>query len=88
MLNELYNWFNVNIMTINFTKSNIVHFRQVSVSKSDVVITYGVNVLTYTDKNGYLGLTLTDHLDIEVTAKIADHSASPQSCTWLINCPV
>ena len=40
MLNELKNWCNVNSMTINFTKSNIVHFRPCSTSVSKVVLMF------------------------------------------------
>ena len=75
MLNELNNWCNVNSMTINFTKSNIVHFRPFSTVESNVVFTCGSNVLTYIDKYVYLGLTLTEHLDFDVTAKIVAQSA-------------
>ena len=75
MLNELHNWCSVNSMTINCTKSNIVHFRPLSIAKSNFIFTCGENILLYTDKYVYLGLTLTDHLDYNVTAKIVAQSA-------------
>ena len=75
MLNELHNWCSVNSITINCSKSNIVHFRQLSIAKSDVVFTCGGNDLMYSDRYVYLGLTLTDYLDFNVTAKIVAQSA-------------
>ena len=75
MLNELNNWCDINSMTINLTKSNIVHFRPCSTIVSNIVFTCGTNVLTYIDEYVYLGLTLTEHLDFDVTAKIVAQSA-------------
>ena len=62
-------------MTVNFTKRNIVHFRPCSIIGSNIVFTCGNNVLTYIDRYVYFGLTVTEHLDFDVSAKIVAHSA-------------
>ena len=63
-------------MAINVNKSNIVHFRPCCIPRTEVVFKCGVNNIKLTEKYVYLGLTLTEFLDYNVTAKIIAQSAS------------
>ena len=76
MLNELCVWCNLNNMAINVNKSNIVHFRPCCIPRTEVVFKCGVNNIQVTEKYMYLGLTLSEFLDYNVTAKIISQSAS------------
>ena len=76
MLDVLHHWCLTNIMIINFSKSNIVHFRPKSVSRSDFVFKCGENVVEYIDRYTYLGLLLTEHLDYNVSVKAVAQSTS------------
>ena len=75
MLNELNSWCAINNMSINCSKSNIIHFRPLCIPRSEFVFKCGVNDIKLTDKYVYLGLTLTEFLDYNVTAKIVAQSA-------------
>ena len=63
-------------MHVNNIKSNVVHFRVPSKAKTSVNFTCGPDVVNVVDKYTYLGITLTEFLDYEVTAKIVAQSAS------------
>jgi hypothetical protein len=75
MLDCLCEWCQNNHMLINMTKSNVVHFRTMSMQKSQFVYECNDEVLQYTQKYTYLGLTLNDFLDYKVTAKFVSHTA-------------
>lgn len=75
MLSVLNNWCELNSMFINFSKSNVVHFRPNAVPKSDCVFKCGECTIEYASKYLYLGLTLTEHLDYNITAKMVAQSA-------------
>jgi hypothetical protein len=55
LLNGLHNWCGTNDMSINKSKSNIVHFRPESCTKADFVFRRGHYNLSYADKYKYLG---------------------------------
>ena len=75
MLDNLSNWCLANHMLINPSKSQIVHFRQRSVPCSDFLFTCGTDQLNIVEQYVYLGLTLTEFLDYNVTAKLVSQSA-------------
>lgn len=55
-------WCNRNCMSVNFSKTKVIHFRNQSVDKSD--------------SYKYLGLVLNEYLDYSVTAKYVAQSAT------------
>ena len=63
-------------MNVNAKKSQIVHFRTRSISRSTFSFKYGAQVLDTVDKYVYLGLTMNEFLDFNVTAKVVSQSAS------------
>jgi hypothetical protein len=76
MLHTLYNWCTKWQVEINMDKSNVMHFRNESVTRTNVEFTVGCNMLKGTDKYKYLGLMLSEYLDMRVTA---DHVAKAAS---------
>ena len=76
MLDHLNNWCNLNHMFVNADKSQIVHFRARSTSRTLFSFSCGSKKLAVTDKYVYLGLTLTVFLDYNTTAKMEAQSAS------------
>ena len=76
LLTALHDWCITNDMIINCSKSNIVHFRNPSVSKTNFEFKCGESVLCIVDRYTYLGLMLSEHLDFELTAKSVAQSAS------------
>ena len=75
MINTLYEWCNLNCMTVNSRKSNVVHFRPNWEQRSDFDFTCGTDKIGTVDRYSYLGITLTEFLDFDVTAKIIAQSA-------------
>ena len=76
LMNALNDWCQTNDMIVNCSKSNIIHFRNPSVSKTNFVFKCGDITLHLVDKYTYLGLLLSGHLDFEMTAKFVAQSAS------------
>jgi len=76
LLNALNDWCNRYSMTVNSTKSNIVHFRNPAVNKTDFQFKGGDIALSVVEKYTYLGILLTEHLDFNITAKHVAQSAS------------
>ncbi len=76
MLTFLDEWCNSNYMSINTTKSNVVHFRPKSSERTRFQFSCGSFSLSVTDRYIYLGLTLTEYLDYSITAHIVSQSAS------------
>ena len=76
MLNALGDWCYTNKLSINTTKSNIVHFRNPSVNKSNFVFKVNDVTVEYASNYKYLGLVLSEHLDNALTAKIVAQSAN------------
>ena len=76
LLNALYDWCGRNDMTVNLVKSNVVHFRQNSVSKTDFVFTFGDGSISVIDRYTYLGVVLSEYLDYNIMVKCVAQSAS------------
>ena len=60
---------------VNDKKSNVVHVRPNSIQRSNYVFTCGSSTIEYSDRYVYLGMTLTEHLDFNITATIVAQSA-------------
>ena len=76
MLNLLDNWCSVNNLVINAIKSKIVHFRPRLVLRTNFAFSYGSTELKIADRYVYLGITLHEFLDFNVTAKMVCQAAS------------
>ena len=76
MVDTLNIWCINNQMNINAKKSQIVHFRTRSVSRSTISCKCGAQALDTVDKYVYLGLAMNEFWDLKVTAKIGSQSAS------------
>ena len=63
-------------MNVNPAKSNIVHFRNPSVERSNFVFKIGDTQLNYVTQNKYLGRVLTEHLDYSISARTVAESAN------------
>jgi len=75
LLNILDSWCKANTMVVNPVKSNVVHFRPKSITRSAVNFICGENTLNTTAKYTYLGLLLDEFLDFNLTAKAVAQSA-------------
>ena len=82
MLNALGDWCYTNKLSINTTKSNIVHFRNPSVNKSNFVFKVNDVTVEYASNYKYLGLVLSEHLDYALTAKIVAQSLDSVRCIY------
>ena len=76
LLDGLNGWCCLNSMSVNETKSNIVHFRPNSFARSDYAFTCGNSILNTVDRYKYLGVILHEHLDFTITAKSVAQSAN------------
>ena len=76
MLNCLNEWCSANSMSVNASKSNVIHFRPNSVLKINSEFRCGTQNLIITDRYTYLGITLNEFLDFSATAKAVVQSAS------------
>ncbi|MCG7891260.1 MAG: reverse transcriptase family protein, partial [Candidatus Thiodiazotropha endolucinida] len=76
LINALNSWCSTNDMSINSKKSQIVHFRPLSVNKTLCTFTCGNESLEVVDRYMYLGLMLQENLDYNITVKIVAQSAS------------
>jgi len=76
MINKLYDWCVSNCMSVNISKSNIVHFRRKAKARTDYQFLYGDETLSFVEQYKYLGLVLNEHFDINVTVKMVAQSAS------------
>ena len=76
MLDRLGAWSRNNLITNNGAKSNILHSRNSSVTRSNFVFKVNDNSLPYVSQYKYLGLVLLEHLDYAVTAKIVAQSVN------------
>ena len=67
MLDRIENWCNKWRLNINDSKTQIIHYRQKSKSRSQFNFTCGDYSLEYSDKYKYLGVWVHEHLDMSVT---------------------
>lgn len=63
LLDVLDSWCSKNFLSINFEKSNIVHFRNVSTQRIMFNFTVNNNIVQIASQYQYLGLLLTEFLD-------------------------
>ena len=60
-------------MTVNMTKTNVIHFRTKSCAKSNFGFKIGNNEIVYKNSYKYLGFILDEHLEFnEGTSVLAD----------------
>ena len=76
MLDILGIWCKSNLLSINTSKSNIMHFRNSSTSTYGAVFLVNQEILSYTTQYKCLGVVLTEHLDYVITTKIVAQSAN------------
>ena len=76
LLDGLNMWCGLNTMSVNGSKSNIVHFRPASCCRSEHVFKSGSSVLKTVDRYKYLGVILHEYLDFNITAKSVAQSAN------------
>ena len=76
MLNVLSGWCEENCMTVNNTKSKIVHYRSSAVPCTKYVFSCSSSSPEIVDRYVYLGLVIHEHLDWNVTAKVVAQSAN------------
>ena len=69
LLNALEIWCSNNQMTVNASKSQVMHFRRLSKMKTQCLFKYGDNYLDVVSEYKYLGLYLSESLDMNFTAK-------------------
>ena len=62
LINTLYEWCNINCMSVNPKKSNVVHFRPNSEQRCDFEFKCGADEIATVDRYSYLGITLTEFL--------------------------
>ena len=65
LLTALHDWCITNDMIINCSKSNIVHFCNPSVSRTNFEFKCEESVLCTVYRYTYLGLLLSEHLDFD-----------------------
>ena len=76
MLSVLSCWCKANVLSINASKSNIVHLPNPFVPRSSFVFKVNEEIIAYATHYKYLGLVLSKHLDYALTAKIVAESAN------------
>ena len=63
-------------MTVNNSKSKVVHYRPASIPRTNYHFSCCSSKLETVDKYVYLGLTIHEHLDWHVTTKVVTQSAN------------
>lgn len=76
LLDVLSSWCSNNFLSINFEKSNIVHFRNMSTPRTTNTFKIGNNIVQIASHYQYLGLLLTEFLDYNEMAKAVSKSAN------------
>lgn len=76
LLNALHDWCSQNDMVVNAKKSNVVHFRPKSVSRTGIRFSCGNDIMDVVDRYTYLGVVLDEHLHYNIMAKCVAQSAS------------
>lgn len=76
LLNILHHWCQQYAMSVNIEKSKVVHFRKgPSIPRSEGPFCLGDKELEVVEKYRYLGLVITEYLDMNVTAKSVSQAA-------------
>ena len=85
LLDCLNEWCGMTGMSVNASKGNIMHFRSNSVPGINYNFKCGVQTLSITDRYTYLGITLNEFLDYNVTPKTLLKVQVVCSGFWLQN---
>ena len=75
-IHTLYEWCSLNCMSVNSRKKQCCIFSTQFRKRSVFDFTCGTDKIETVDRYSYLGITLTEFLDFDVTAKIVAQSAS------------
>ncbi|XP_063406305.1 uncharacterized protein LOC134690258 [Mytilus trossulus] len=86
ILDVLNVWCNHNSLKVNLRKSNVIHFRNPSVARSDFHFSLNDENIEYTSNYQYLGLLLTEFLDYQLMAKAVARSASRALGLLIVKC--
>ena len=76
MLTLVDNWYRKWRLSINVSKTKIIHFRFKGKMRSQFDFKCGNHTLEYTEECKYLGLWLNEHLDYKMTVKHISRSSS------------
>ena len=76
MLDELSVWCETSHMQVNHSKSKVVHYRPESTERSSVKFNCCSANVEIVDKYVYLGLTIQEHMDWNIMAKVVAQSAN------------
>ena len=76
ILNEFSNWCEDNRMAINNSKSKVVHYRPESVPRSSFSFSCCSSNIEIVDRYVYSGLTIQEHMDLNITANVVAQSAN------------
>lgn len=76
MLSTLKDWCDGNRMMVNLGKTKLVHFRRPSTPRTDRILYFNNNALDVVQEYRYLGLQITEHLDLNHMAKCVANAAS------------
>ena len=76
MLNHIAQWCNKWRIIVNDLKSGIVHFRNTSSKKSEVVFTLGGSIIETVPRYKYLGVILDEHLTFKECARTLAEAGS------------
>ena len=76
MLDYLGKWCETWGLTINFNKSEVMHFRALSQQRTEYIFKCGSSSIDLIYQYKYLGVLFTEHLDFMQMAKIVAQSAS------------
>ena len=73
-------------MSVNTAKSNVVHFRQKSITRTNTVFAFGSGIIETTEKYTYLGVILSEHLDYNIMTKCVAQRASHALGLFIAKC--
>ena len=75
MLNVLFDWCFKWRMKENEKKSKIIHFRNMSVERTNFVFKYGTQSIDIVDRYKYLGIVVNEFLNFDTTSTVVAESA-------------
>ena len=76
LLNKLHNWCSKWRMAINADKTQVIHFRNRKVPKTTMSFHVGNEELKIVNSYRYLGATVNEFIEIDVTANVLADGAS------------
>jgi hypothetical protein len=76
LLDKVNDWCRKWRLSLNDTKTQIVHYRHHSKDRSSYNFKCGEKLLKYVDKYKYLGVWLQEHLDMKITVKASAKAAT------------